>query len=624
MNLPSDRICPVKVASKIVAARNCPDSPFARMLTSRPETRELLYYIQWSSIEPGGLQAFANKVIAIATKEARAIDPAVTFEQWRADYRRIPFEYRPRIKVTAEPSESLKLAVSAKAKILDDIIVAAEELRSLSDPSISRLKDQAADERDDGCRVWAMEGVAEERRRQLLDFGERIRSARRDVESAKARLNASSIGFGDEIRRDPGILMNEIAPGVAEQLMANCPPEQFEAIALKAATTHLPGVLCRFCTEPGFCISDEFGPEDQGAEVWFMPRLLEFLRLAIRQHAEIQLNRIAPTVVQAKIFDALDFGWESQGFVEIRGSSRFGKSEAARAWALSHPGRARYFAVPSEPKAIDLYRSVADALGITYEFSTPAPWLADQVRYVIQWSGLGMIADEAHFLLPTRFSRNTQPQRLDWFRTQLVDRKIPCAIIVTPQVYDRAVKQFARTTGYAMEQWRGRTSFQVILPEELTDHDIESVCRHFFPSLTGNLVEVLIGRAMLAPSFLKAFEDVASRAHYLARIAGRSVTAGDIRAAVDEVLPIAKRDRPREQSVGGRGALDATAAELRRGGGAMADRLQDLGSQRKSDQSDAAKRIGLAAFDRLEVPADQGLAGPTGRLPESILQTSRE
>ena len=83
-------------------------------------------------------------------------------------------------------------------------------------------------------------------------------------------------------------------------------------------------------------------------------------------HAQHARQAIAMTEVALKVFDALEYAWSEKALVQITGDSRFGKTESVKTWCMMHPGKARLVTVPFSSGATDLYRAVADALGIDH------------------------------------------------------------------------------------------------------------------------------------------------------------------------------------------------------------------------------------------------------------------
>jgi hypothetical protein len=134
--------------------------------------------------------------------------------------------------------------------------------------------------------------------------------------------------------------------------------------------------------------------------------------------------------------------------------------EAVKTWCRMNPGKARLVQTPCSNSDADLYRAVAEAFGLDFSYQTSIRKLKEKVEYVIRFAGLMPVFDEAHFLLPTRFTANTAPMRLNWVRTQIVDRECPVALVTTPQTYKHCVEKFVKATGHNIDQFLGRTMMQ--------------------------------------------------------------------------------------------------------------------------------------------------------------------
>jgi hypothetical protein len=226
--------------------------------------------------------------------------------------------------------------------------------------------------------------------------------------------------------------------------------------------------------------------------------------------------------------------------VRIEGDSRFGKTESIKAWCESRPGLARLVNVPSSNTLADLLRKVADALGISWTYNTSQCELKIKVEYVIRHGGLFIVLDEGAFLLPQTYTRTSSPVRLNWVRTEIVDQGLPLAVVVTPQSFHPAVRRFVRSTGYAMEQFTGRTLLSVALPSELEETDLIAVARIHFPEMDEDYLGLIAAQAMICENYLQAVEAIAKRARFIAkREAHRSVTPKDLDMAISEVIPVA-------------------------------------------------------------------------------------
>ena len=271
---------------------------------------------------------------------------------------------------------------------------------------------------------------------------------------------------------------------------------------------------------------------------WFCADVIAEV-LAFIDHRAIQVEqRLARTAVAVKVFDALDYASIERVMVRIEGDSRFGKTEAVETWAAMWPGRALVVRTPSSNNEKDLFKAIAEAFGIATSFGTAGRTLKDKVEFVIRFSGLQIIFDEAAFLIPSNFSATTPPARLNWVRTAIVDRKVPCVLVVTPQSYQGAVDRFVKKTRYSIEQFLGREALRVPLPNELAHEDLLAVARIHFPGANEDLLGLVVAKALQSESYLKAVENIARRARYNATKRGaRKFTIRDIDTAIDEVMP---------------------------------------------------------------------------------------
>jgi hypothetical protein len=300
------------------------------------------------------------------------------------------------------------------------------------------------------------------------------------------------------------------------------------ALCQDAASEILPGYLARVCNEPQTAIEDP----------WYFDGLLDALCEFMDNHAARTSASLAMTEVTLKIFDAMEYAWSEKALVHIEGDSRFGKTVSVKTWCAAWPGKARYFAVPCSNSDADLIKAIALSLGMDFSFKTPYRQIKAKVEYIINFSGLMFIADEAHWLLPTRFSANTPPMRLNWLRTEIVDRNCAVVTVSTPQDYRKCVEKFVKATGHNITQFLGRTMLNVSLPNELEQDDLLAVARIHFPELSDDFLQVIVGTSMRSESYLMAVEAIAKRVRFIARRDNHpSVTLKDLKLAISEIIP---------------------------------------------------------------------------------------
>lgn len=323
---------------------------------------------------------------------------------------------------------------------------------------------------------------------------------------------------------------------------------EFKRRCLLHAQKSLPAYLASLCNEvsAGFSVNptlwgseaERYSPFDwhDNGVTWYFPNVIPALLSVMELQAKTISAKLAMTAVTVKVFDALDFCWEENALVHIEGDSRFGKTESVLAWANMHPGRARLVSLSSSNSDSDLYKNVAESLGMEVNLSRTK--LKDRVEYVLQNGRLGIIFDEASFLLPQRYDAHTPPSRLNWVRTQIVDKGLPLALCVTPQNYAHAMAKFVKRTGYNMQQFIGRTMRKVILPDELDECDLIAVAKIHFPEFDEDYLALIAAKATQSESYLMTMESVSKLSRFIAKRDGhKQVEMEDLELAFSEILP---------------------------------------------------------------------------------------
>jgi len=142
--------------------------------------------------------------------------------------------------------------------------------------------------------------------------------------------------------------------------------------------------------------------------------------------------------------------------------------------------------------------------------------------------------------VPVSYDKATPPKRLNWIRSQVIDRGMGCAFFATPQSYRETLAAYVKKTGYCMEQWRGRMPPPIVLPCDLEDADVMAVARIHFPDLTDPYLKLIAGRATQTESYFKNIELCVKRARFLAGERGhRSLLLDDIKEAIEYTMPAA-------------------------------------------------------------------------------------
>jgi len=277
---------------------------------------------------------------------------------------------------------------------------------------------------------------------------------------------------------------------------------------------------------------------------WYFVRAAEAaLRFMDRRKAEISA-RIASTEVSRLVFHWLHKARATRCGIAIEGNSRFGKTEAVKAWAEMHPGLSRYVYTPPSRSEGDLLRAIATALGLQ-DFQKLRPHvLRNAISQVLSASGIMLIFDEAQSLFPLAFTRNTPPARLNYVRSNVLDAGLPAAFISTPQSYRHAQQRFLKATGFAIEQWSERILKTVALPAEVEREDLMGIARIHFPGLSEAHLEMVVDRTHgTERNYVSDISKIARLAYSNAEDDGLSAPkVSHLKAAMADVLPSLPQD----------------------------------------------------------------------------------
>jgi hypothetical protein len=454
-------IRPENVAKKLEAIRNHEYPDTIAQLIANPRLAELLWFLQYMSMQAGGLVKFCADLVEqlperFGTKTMRTAKRLeYTLEEKRGIYGEFPHRYNP-VPMSDPDQESW-----------EDVFLAA------------RADYAPADEEDRACQ-------------------------RREFEKYLKSWTAA------EMRK----------------------------IVLTAAAEILPRYLEDLCTQRDKGFTEPLGPKYLESPYWFMDDPVAAVFEMMDRRVKEVSKRLAMTAVAKQVFDALDYALQEKAMVRIEGDSRFGKSESVKAWAAMRPGLARVVTVPSSNSVAGLLRRVSEALGIPFTYGTQAQVLRERIEYVLRQSSMFLILDESAFLIPQSYTATTAPGRLNWVRTEIVDRGLPLALVHTPQTFLPATDKFVKKTGFAMQQFFGRIYRAVQLPSELERADLIAVARIHFPEMGDDYLEVVGDLAELSENYLQTVEAVAKLARFIARREGhRRVTISDIEAAAGEIIP---------------------------------------------------------------------------------------
>ena len=310
----------------------------------------------------------------------------------------------------------------------------------------------------------------------------------------------------------------------------------YRDLCARRAEEYLCDFLRALCEQPHV----EFIGE---RSVWYFPEVVPaIIRFIDRREARLR-GAIAETAVTKLVWKWLGKARNTGRAILISGNSRFGKTEALRTWCAGRAGVARLVNTPASNSESDLLREVAKALGLNLGPTTRASDLRERIDYVLSSTRLMLVFDEAHFIFPVNFSRNTAAGRLNWVRRSVMDAGLACAFVSTPQSYGSARKRFVRTTGYTIEQFEERLLKTIDLPEELSPEDLLAAAQIHFPRMDRDSLDYVVNIVAGAErNFMSDLEKIAALARDNAAEAGRTALRfDDIKAAIADVLPAAAK-----------------------------------------------------------------------------------
>jgi hypothetical protein len=480
-------IRPELLAAKLAAIRNYEYPALLEEMTAKPRLVETLWFLQAMSLRPGGLLKFVEELLAEFPERlgtptmVKAKSENYRTSEKLAVFYELPRRSRPHIKLGRDNVRGAILADMTKDEVTK---LDASDRRAVE----SAVKEMDTESFRGICRRAAMEKLPEYFTALCTEKGRGV----------------GQVESWQDMDDDYSIL---------DDLPDDSCARVFLAQKAEAAPQPIPAG------------SGWFFQDVMGAVAKFMDRAA----VKVKQ-------RLAMTEVAKLIFDRLDYALAEKVMVRIEGGSRFGKTEALSAWVDMRPGLARLVRVPCDNSMVSFFKRIGEALGIDCSYGSNPSRLKERVEYVIQHSGLFLLLDEAHFLAPMNFTENTSPHRLNWVRTEVVDRHLPLAISVTPQAFKGAIARFVKKTRYDMTQFFGREFLPCVLPEVLSEADLIAVARIHFPGLGDNALGYIANEARLSQNYLQAVEAIARRTRFLAGKRGGAVRLKDVETAASEVL----------------------------------------------------------------------------------------
>ncbi|HWY29564.1 MAG TPA: hypothetical protein VNX46_02340 [Candidatus Acidoferrum sp.] len=306
-------------------------------------------------------------------------------------------------------------------------------------------------------------------------------------------------------------------PNVIREGVKKFNRDYFLAVCQNHQRNTLPARLAALCSvqESQFEDAGLYSRNDTFADLY--PALFDYMD----HHAAMELEKLGKNRVTELVFNRLDFAIEEKYPVIILGDSRIGKTKSVSTWCAMRPGKARLVTLPDTSREWELYTAHADALGLPYNPNTTVRTLKRAVEFAMQNSGMFFVYDEAQMALPQKYDRNTVPRRLNWLRSQVIDKSIGCAFFATRQNYQHDMQRFVSVTQYQMEQWLGRIAPALILPADLDHCDMLSAAKALFPGMDSDLLALIVERCVQKESGFQYLRPIAAYTRFHARQEGR-------------------------------------------------------------------------------------------------------
>jgi hypothetical protein len=147
-----------------------------------------------------------------------------------------------------------------------------------------------------------------------------------------------------------------------------------------------------------------------------------------------------------------------------------------------------------------------------------------------------IVLDESHFAFSQSQRIYSRPELIDWIDTAIANRKVPIALVSTPQ-FMVCMTRAASQVDWNFRQFRRRVRRYVKLPAKNTPRDIEAVIRRVLPGAPNSAVKQVLSYVHLTRRDLSAVGDVVDE---IKAMQGRNelakVTYEEVIQVIDEHL----------------------------------------------------------------------------------------
>lgn len=201
------------------------------------------------------------------------------------------------------------------------------------------------------------------------------------------------------------------------------------------------------------------------------------------------------TKVARTIDEAATFAQRQQVICEVIGTTRLGKTVAARQHYLLNMHQSIFVKAPEDQSDLTFLEEIAEALGISTSRKR-ANQLRSQIKKCFGKRGIKMLyIDEAHFLWPDKSV--SKPTRIEFVRS-LWDRQHPAEIgvllLATPQYAVSMNNALRDSDRYAPGQWEGR-AIRYMLPAENSERELRDIAKTHCPEADESMLDQLVTAA---------------------------------------------------------------------------------------------------------------------------------
>jgi hypothetical protein len=284
--------------------------------------------------------------------------------------------------------------------------------------------------------------------------------------------------------------------------------------------------LCKICLDP-----------KSHWDVWYFHELRDCL---CEYRSTLTTPGFAPTALSRTIWREIQDVHEMPGMILLHNDSGNGKSDSAKAYCQTQPGRARYCIVPSSNTEVDFWRALAGAVGTADGMSYKCEQIRTRVKETLLSAGLVLVLDNAQNLFPVSDYRYALPGRLNQI-IELAEQGVSFVLIANSKLFDTLGFVEART-GWSRSQFVNQLTRVVELPAGLDRDDVEAVAAQLLPDGDRAAQRKLADSMIVAPGYLHAGKRTAAAARRIAAAKHRDrVTLADLSEAVEtDVVPSCK------------------------------------------------------------------------------------